>query len=91
MKMFKRITATIAIVLSLCTIAWGESDVQAKYESAQKFLNEHIKTIDSDKKESARYHDIKHIFNAETNLFPLKDNLWMAKPEKKIYTSWKIY
>ncbi len=83
MKMFKRIIATIAIVLSLCTIAWGESDVQAKYESAQKFLNEHIKTIDSDKKESARYHDIKHIFNAETNLFPLKDNLWMAKPEKK--------
>ena len=33
MKMFKRIVATIAIVLSLYTIAWGES----KYDKAVQF------------------------------------------------------
>ena len=52
MKMFKRITATIAIVLSLCTIAWEEGngevsekeiqELNKKYEAAKEFISNSI-------------------------------------------------
>ena len=52
MKMFKRIVATIAIVLSLCTIAWGEGngevsekeiqELNKKYEAAREFISNSI-------------------------------------------------
>lgn len=48
MKMFKRITATLVLVLSLCSIAWGESkrtvnDLINQYECAKTFISKKIK------------------------------------------------
>ncbi len=46
MKMFKRITATLVLVFSLCSIAWGNDaeDLMKRYGYASEFVAEKIKS-----------------------------------------------
>ncbi|MBQ7539215.1 MAG: hypothetical protein IJP90_11095 [Treponema sp.] len=78
MKMFKRITATLVLVFSLCSIAWGES----KYEKAVKYIQNNIKSLEIVGENEKTYDRLFH----EENKLKTDDKLWCytGKSDEKI-------